>query len=589
MDKKNTVIGVALFIAAFAILYYTQKNAPQRPQPAEIRQQVGKDAAAPVQPTITPTDQATFTTAKADDKGATVTHLSNSFIDVAFTDSGGAIRDVAFRKYPAALNSQDPFIFNEYHADPILAFVGAPGLDRLAHYELVSKSATEVVYRTVVDGTLEVTRRYVIAPDKGATSDPYQLRTETVLRNLGDKEVAARQLALSIGTAAPNNALDNGIQLSTEFWNGKDQTLVQRSSLEESGGFLSFGAHPARPVVLGTGPIEWATVKNQFFASVFTPDEPAIGLETRRVKLLTELPDTNNRAYGVAGVVDVAVKALPAHGQAVIGGDIYVGPKEYTRLSNSDVFRKSQDRLMDFGSSIFRFCAAILLTLMNWIHGGVANWGVAIALTTLALKFAFLPLTLSQSRSARRMQKIQPEMKALREKYKDNPQKQQQATMELFKKHKVNPLGGCLPMLLTIPFFLAFFRTLQSAAELRFASFLWAHDLSGPDTLFTVSLPYLGFVNINLLPVLLCAVAFFQMRVTPQPAADNAQLAMMKFMPLIFLFLYYSWPAAISLYSTINGLFTIGQQLVVNRLPEVEMPEPSKSGKPAKNVTPKKG
>ena len=227
---------------------------------------------------------------------------------------------------------------------------------------------------------------------------------------------------------------------------------------------------------------------------------------------------------------------------------------------------------------------------MTWIHGWTGNWGVAIILTTLALKFLFLPLTLSQARTARRTQKIMPELKAVREKFKDSPQKQQAATMELYKKHKVNPVAGCIPMLLTIPFFFAFFRMLQSAAELRFAHFLWAHDLSAPDTVLTVAAPFVGSLNINVLPFVLCAVAFFQMRLTPQPTVDNAQMKIMKFMPFMFLLFYYSWSCALSLYSSVNGLFMIGQQLVINRTKDTGDPaDAPRPGKPVKNVTPRKG
>jgi YidC/Oxa1 family membrane protein insertase len=182
------------------------------------------------------------------------------------------------------------------------------------------------------------------------------------------------------------------------------------------------------------------------------------------------------------------------------------------------------------------------------------------------------------------MQKLMPEMKVIKEKYKDNPQKQQVATMELYKKHKVNPLSGCLPMLLTIPFFFAFFRMLQSAAELRFAPFLWAHDLSAPDTIAMI-----GTFKVNILPIMLGVVNFFQMRVTPQPAVDNAQMKMMKFMPVMFVVFYYNWSCALSLYSTVNGLYTISQQLIVNRFRDTEDTVPVKSGKPTKNVTPRRG
>ena len=156
------------------------------------------------------------------------------------------------------------------------------------------------------------------------------------------------------------------------------------------------------------------------------------------------------------------------------------------------------------------------------------------------------------------------------------------------KKVKVNPVAGCIPMLLTIPFFFAFFRMLQSAAELRFAHFLWAHDLSAPDTVLTVAAPFIGSLNINILPFVLCAVAFVQMRLTPQPTVDNAQMKIMKFMPIMFLLFYYSWSCALSLYSTVNGLFMIGQQLVINRGKDTGDPADARPAKPVKNVTPRK-
>ena len=584
-----------MFVAAFLVLIYGQKFGHPNPQPAEIRAEVNKQIAsegakapAAAVAATAAADEPTFATVQADQTGATVTRLENSFVAVNFTDSGGAIRNVAFKKYPAVQGASDPFVFNELHSNPMMAFVGFPGLDRSTRYRLVSSTGQDVVYRAVLDGRLEVTRHYTLSPDKVSETDPYLIRCETTFRNLGDKTAAPMRIAFSIGTAAPSSALDNGLQLTTEFSNGKDQTLTRRSELEASNGILGYNAHPAKADIHGDGPIVWATVKNQFFASILTPDDAAAGLETRRVKLLDELPDTDRKAYGITGEVDFQVPAVGPGGQATLGSSLYVGPKEYPRLSNPDVFTKDQDRIMDLGNVVFRFCATILIKLMTWIHGWTGNWGLAIILTTLALKFALLPLTLSQARSSRRMQKIMPEMKVIREKYKDNPQKQQTAMMELYKVHKVNPLGGCLPMLLTIPFFYAFFRMLQSASELRFAHFLWAHDLSAPDTVATVMLPVVGSLHINILPVLLCTVAFFQMRLTPQPAVDNAQMKMMKFMPLMFLVFYYNYSCALSLYSTVNGLFIIFQQLVVNRVPDAVGDAPIKPGKPTKNVTPRK-
>ena len=183
-------------------------------------------------------------------------------------------------------------------------------------------------------------------------------------------------------------------------------------------------------------------------------------------------------------------------------------------------------------------------------------------------------------------------MQAIREKFKDNPQKLQQATMELFKKHKVNPLGGCLPVLITIPFFIGFFSMLQSTAELRFQPFLWATDLSAPDTI-----AHIWGLPINILPLLMGATMVIQMRLTPSPSVDNAQMKMMKFMPYVFTLFCYNFSCALALYSTVNGLFTIGQQLIINRMKDEPGPQGAGTAaaatagafaRPMKNVTPKK-
>jgi YidC/Oxa1 family membrane protein insertase len=153
--------------------------------------------------------------------------------------------------------------------------------------------------------------------------------------------------------------------------------------------------------------------------------------------------------------------------------------------------------------------------------------------------------------------------------------------MRLFKENKVNPLGGCIPVLITIPFFIGFFSMLQSASDLRFASFLWVSDLSAPDTV-----AHLFGLPLNIMPLFMGATMIIQMRLTPTPTTDNAQATMMKVMPWMFTLFCYNFASGLALYSTINGLFTIGQQLVINRMPEVQLPATPADG--MKNVTPKK-
>ncbi len=606
MDKKNTVIGVLLIAAALVAIILTPKPAPvSAPAPVATApaattgtatttpgstSATQANGAATATPGAAPVVNTAFAAIARDDAAANVTTLSNDFIEVHFTDFGGAVRDVAFTKrdqrdrlvYAAELNSKDPFVFNSAHADPMLAFVDFPGLDRHVRYNRVSQTTTEVVYQTVLDGRLEVTRRYVLAPNAAPGSDPYQLRHETTFRNLTAQVAPMPLVALSIGTAAPTGARDLGTQLTTGFSTGKDQTFIVRHQLEGGNGFLGIGASEQKAQIVSSGAALWTTVSNQFFATILTPDEPASGLVTRRVKLLPLLPDTDLHAYGITGTTQFTLKPIAANGEIKLGGNFYVGPKEYKRLGNASVFKAEQRLVMQYG--FWKFFSALLVTLMGWMHALVPNWGVAIILSTLSLKLIFLPLTIKASRSMKRMAKLQPLITALRDKYKDNPQKQQTAMMELYKEHKVNPLGGCLPMLIPFPFFIGFFSMLQSTAELRFAPFLWAHDLSSTDTI-----GYLWGLSINVLPIVLTISTFVQMRLTPTPTVDNAQAKMMQFMPLIFLFFYYSMPAALSLYSTTNAVFTILQQIVINRMKEPDETAPAPlGGKPVKNVTPKK-
>ena len=593
MDKKNTTIGLILLIAAFASLYVSWKFAPPSPpQPVrEIATVPGSNKASEAAQPTSPSDAA-FAAAAPDRADARVVTLANDFIEACFIDHGGAIRDVALKKYEAdKSNPGVPYVINQRHADPALAFVDFPGLDRNTRYKLVSQSATEVVFRTVWESKVEVTRHYTLVAGSGDSKhDPCQIRHETVFRNLTSETVPLPRALISVGTAAPINAADYGQYLSTAFNNGKSYDYIPRSKLE-GGGLLSWvgiGSRDPIPYIDTQSSVAWASVQNQFFTSIFTPDQPGIGLVTRRVEL-PPFPGSPRPAIGVTGAARFDLPALAAKGEIKLSGEFYAGPKEYRRLSNAEIFKHDQDAVMQFG--FFSFFSKILLTLMTWVHSLMPNisgaWGVAIVITTLILKIVFLPLTLSASKSAKRMQKIQPEMQAMREKYKNNPQKMQVETMALFKKHKVNPMGGCFPILITIPFFIGFFSMLQSTAELRFQAFLWAQDLSAPDTVARVfGLP------INILPILMGATMIIQTRLTPTPTTDNMQMKMMKFMPYMFALICYNFSCALSLYSTINGVFTIGQQLVINRMKDTEdngvVAESAHGKRPMKNVTPSK-
>jgi YidC/Oxa1 family membrane protein insertase len=402
----------------------------------------------------------------------------------------------------------------------------------------------------------------------------------------------------NLGTAAPLSAADYGMYLGTGYSDGEDRHFIVRSDLE-GGGFLSWiGVKDGRPPAFIERPaaITWATVKNQFFAFILTPDQPGAGLRSERVKLDPNAPGDDHRLYGVTGYASFDLKPLAPGASSTFGANFYTGPKEYKRLSNFDIFKHGEEKVMQYDAFFFNkiffsgFFAPLLFTIMTWVHSIVPNWGWSIVITTLLLKIVFLPLTLAASRSAKRMAKLQPHMAALREKFKDNPQKMQAETLKIFKENKVNPVGGCIPILITIPFFVGIFAMLQTTSELRFAEFLWVKDLAAADTVWRIP----GFdLPLNIMPLLMGATMIIQMKLTPMPSADPAQQTMFKIMPWMFTLFCYTFQAGIALYSTINGIFTIAQQMVINRMPEPDLPINNPGGaKPApgsmKNVTPKK-
>ena len=604
MDKKNTAIGVLLLVAAMASFWFSSRYAPQQPArpPAAVTNPgspvAPNQAGTSTGPAVSPAD-ATLTATPAPVAGpAEFVTLANDFISVKFTNHGGAIDSVALLQKASHLDrdgkpSADRYTLNTPQAAPALSLLDFPGADRNVAYTLVSQTATEVVYRATTQN-LEVTRRYSLAKTPGL--DDYQLRHETTFRNLSNAPLVLPKALFNLGTASPLSETDTGIYLNVGYYDGDDSTFVQRDSLA-SAGFFSSAPPPDHLDKLSA--IRWASVKNQFFAMILTPDQPGTGVRIERVKVNPLLPAENRTAYGITAYAQFDLKPLPAGGSTTFGANYFAGPKEYKRLANTDIFKNREEKVMQFSNGLGKiffsgFFAPLLLTLLTWIHSIVSNWGVTIILTTLLLKIVFLPLTLAASRSAKRMAKLQPHMQAMREKYKDNPQKMQSETLRLFKENKVNPVGGCVPILITIPFFIGFFSMLQSASELRFASFLWIHDLAAPDTVYTfgtVTLPLLGLthLNINIMPLFMGATMIYQMRLTPTPSTDPAQQTMMKVMPWMFTLFCYNFASGLALYSTINGLFTIGQQMVINRMPEPELPANAPAGPGGmKNVTPAK-
>lgn len=243
---------------------------------------------------------------------------------------------------------------------------------------------------------------------------------------------------------------------------------------------------------------------------------------------------------------------------------IYLGPQD-VKLINQ--INPTWSGIVHFGT--FDFISQILLQALEFLYKIFHNWGWAIVFLSLLVYFILYPLSLKQMRSMKEMQAIQPKVEELRKQYKDNPQKMNKEIMELYKLHKVNPFGGCLPLLLQMPIFFALYNALMRSAALRGAKFLWIKDLSSPDRLFTlpVSLPILGN-ELNILPIVMALGMFFQQKLTTTKATGasaDQQKMMLIIMPVMFGFIFYHMPAGLVLYWLINSILMLVFQLRMSR------------------------
>jgi YidC/Oxa1 family membrane protein insertase len=294
------------------------------------------------------------------------------------------------------------------------------------------------------------------------------------------------------------------------------------------------------------GPLEWAGIDQHYFVSAGLPGEPG-----------GECVFAKGPVKGSAAAVAYA----PVQG----GGKrlsliVYAGPKDLDTLRSYD---RGFDTAIDYGSvaNLFSFFARILLYVLRWLYGLVRNWGAAIILLTVLVKVILYPLTAKSMQSMQEMRKLQPEIEKLKAKHGSDREKLNMAVMQLYQQHKVNPLGGCLPMLLQLPIWFALYATLQSSVELYREPFLWMPDLTHKDPFY-------------ILPIAMGISSFVMQKLSPQPA-DNTQAKMMLyFFPAFFTILMLQVPGGLTLYIFVNNVLSIvQQQIMMKRAPA---PAPAK-------------
>ncbi len=494
--------------------------------------------------------------------------LANPLIDLELSSRGGTVTRATLKEFPRVLDATDPVVL-DFTSLPALAYENLKGLGEGFDFSTSTASSNSVVFERLTAQNLRLRRtltlgdRYVVTVvdefinESGAALDlpTHRVRTGAMRREVGHTDRAG-VVTLGVDSLSPGGQ-------KVQHWGGRIAKMFSTEMDEQGATGLPLSINQAPH----DQPVDWVAAKNKYFAQIVTPDGGADGLRVQAWRAATprETVDASAAPAKMTEISEVAAAAAFAEQTLAPGEKLerrytyFVGPKKYSELF---AMRLHQVDVMEFGDWI-KPISKLMLKVLNAIHAVIPNYGIAIILLTIIVRVVFWPVTHKSTESMKRMAQVAPLVNALREKYKDNPTKQQQEIMALYKEHKVNPLGGCLPMLIQIPVFFALFTVLRSAIELRFADFLWIKDLSEPENLFAGMIPFVG--SLNLLPLLMSFTMWLQMKLSPSAGDPAQQKIMAVMMPIMMLFFLYSFASGLALYWTTQNVLMIIQQLLMKR------------------------
>jgi len=487
--------------------------------------------------------------------------ITNTHARYTFTSRGGGLKSVELLDFPETVSprwkreaaANGVATLNTHAAVPVLAILGAPDLIGDGNFTLTGTDDGIRAEKSFANG-LRIVKEFHAGSN-------YLVNATVRLGNTSGKSISLPAQEWVVGTATPMGPDDNGTAEGIMWYNGAKVQQISLSYFSTSTTFLFFFSRtPKTEYLAGANNVVWAAAHNQFFAliAMLNTNQPAQQVVARPVNLPLEPMPGAPSPEGIQTALVYPAQTLGTNQVVERQIVFFAGPKEYRTLARiGEEFQNHADLVMNFGG-FWGFFAKALLLGMNWLHDITRlGYGWVIVLFTVLLRAIFWPLTAASTRSMKKMQALAPEVKALKEKYKDDPQKFTQKQMELWKKNKVSPMGGCLPMAIQMPVFIGFFTMIRSAIELRGASFLWARDLSKPDTLFMI--PGINF-PFNLLPLLMGGAMLWQSHLTPpSPGMDPTQAKIMRYMPLIFLVFLYNYSAGMALYMTVSTLLGVVQ------------------------------
>lgn len=535
-SEKRLLIALAIMFIILGVYPWLMKkiNPPQKPEPTKVEEPVTVKTTEPVKREDSSPPSSPAAVKKRDIKTDEIVQYSyeNEVYDISFTNLGASINRIKLKDF------EEASVEKTFLVDSSLWTPGALSIQLKNESETLedalferketgSRNVVEYIYSGLKG--LEVTKRFLFIPEEN------HFVLEVIFRNTGGSR---RQIEYEIASElffGKPSGYDAGF-VGSNIKNLENKIKWFKLKKLEKNKYPTEGA-------------EWMSLDKRYFTFLL---DPAPETNALRFKKLGD--------ERLAGYLKIEPFSLSRNEKVVHRFEVFAGPKRYTEL-------KALGYQGILTTGFFGIFKVGLLVCLQFFYQLSHNYGVAIILLTILIKIIFTPLTHMSFESMRKMQALQPKMKALQEMYKDDPQRMNKEVMQLYKKNKVNPLSGCLPMLLQMPIFIALYQTLSQAVELHGAKFVWwINDLSQPDKLFTLpfSIPFLGD-GVNLLPILMIGSMVWQQKLTPQAASSKDQQRMMKFMPILFGFIFYRLPSGLVLYWFVNNILTILHQAIIKK------------------------
>ena len=553
MDFQRTLLIGAIAVVGVLTLQQWNQDYPGTPQSASVAHSVSSSQAGSDMPALNDGNTMAGIDAGAAQPAAQLISVRTNTIDALIDPAGGDIISLTLPPYPAWLPEQGeqgvPFqlLVNSpgcegeatcvFTAQSALAKTDGPkGADNLrdlytvkqTSYTMADGEKTLTVDLHKSEDGVDITKSFTFYRDQYDVTVNYQIV------NHSDKVWKDRFYAqLKRDNSEDPSQLNSKAPMNTYLGaavRSKDEPYTKLP-------FDEISEKPFTETVNGG----YAAMLQHYFVSAWIPDQQ---------KNHTFFAQGRN-GYNFVGFQDDTLVVNPGE-TLETGATLYVGPKNQEKLK---ALSDGLELTVDYG--MLWFLAQPLFTILKWIHSLVGNWGWSIILLTVLVKAVFYPLNATSFRSMAKMRKLGPKLQELKEKYGDDRQKMSQAMMELYKKEKVNPMGGCLPILVQMPVFIALYWTLLESVELRQAPWLgWIHDLSQMDPYF-------------ILPLIMGASMFIQQMLNPTPP-DPVQAKVMKMMPVIFTFFFLFFPAGLVLYWVTNNVLSIIQQYIITKKIEKE-------------------